>query len=110
VDTKPPKLTGTFNFKVSAESLNLQFDEDLAQPLAKAALTLTNRGTGGVSSTIDPSTYALAYDPATRTATITFPGFPNGRLPDGNYRLTVAPAHVPDKAAHSIDGQCHCTH
>jgi hypothetical protein len=101
VDTVAPKISSsTFNYQLAEQSLVVQFDEDVPG-LTKSALTLTD---ADHNTTIDPSEIGFAYDSAAHVATITFPGFANGRLADGNYRLILNGAAVKDRATNSLDG------
>src|SRR5207249_2494884 len=81
-------------------SLVVQFNEDVAG-IAKSALTLTDLNS---NSAVDLNKIAFAYDAAAHAATITFPGFPGGRLPDANYRATFSAAAVKDQATNALDG------
>jgi hypothetical protein len=44
------------------------------------------------------------YDLGSDFATITFPGLPNGLLPDGNYRATLSASGVTDRAGNALAG------
>jgi hypothetical protein len=102
VDTTAPKVaSAAFRHDLAAHAATVQFTEPLAAPLPESAVTVTNRATGVA---VDPAKYAVAYDAATRTATVTFPGLPDGRLPVGDYRLTLDPAHARDRADNPLDG------
>jgi hypothetical protein len=50
-------------------------------------LTLTNLTT---SSVVPAANIAVSFNSATDTASISFPGFLYGALPNGNYRLTIS--------------------
>ncbi len=63
-------------------SLDVQFSENVALLLGTASIQLTNLTTGQV---VPQAFLAMTYDPATKTARFTFPGYPNGTPPDGNY-------------------------
>src|SRR5437867_5560808 len=44
----------------------------------------------------------VSYAVALNTATFTFPGFPGGRLPDGNYQALIAGSGITDVAGNPI--------
>jgi hypothetical protein len=67
-------------------SLTLQFSENVSASLATNDLTLRNLTAG---ADVAQAGMALSYDTANNKAALTFPGLPNGKLADGNYRLTV---------------------
>jgi len=71
----------------------IQFSEDVSASLGLVDFTLENVTTAQI---ISPATMALAYDPATHTATLTFPVLPGGILPDGNYVLTALANGIED--------------
>ena len=58
-------------------------------------LTLTNQITGQVYDSSN-TTIDATYDPATEQVDFTFPSFPNGMLPDGNYTATLFSGAVLD--------------
>ncbi len=101
VDTVAPKvLSSTFNYQLAAQSVVVQFNEDV-KGITKSAVTVTNLDS---ATAIDPSNLGFAYDAASHTATVTFPGLANGRLADGNYRITLNAAGAKDQAGNSLDG------
>jgi hypothetical protein len=90
VDTAAPTVTGSsFRPDLPTYPLTFTFSKDVGAGLAASALTLVNQTTG---QTVDPAAMSMAYDPATRTATWTFPGLTStgGRPGDGNYLATLA--------------------
>ena len=74
-------------------ALVLQFSENVSASLTLADVKLRYL-TGSVD--IAAANMALTYDPVTNRATITFPGLPSQKLPDGRYELTVLKAGVTD--------------
>jgi hypothetical protein len=89
-----------FAFNGAKPAVAIRFNEDVGASLAKAlaagAFNLVNvaAAAGAVGAApgaagLPGIAYALSYDPATLTASLTFPSYPNGALPDGNYRLTT---------------------
>ncbi|MCU0781746.1 MAG: hypothetical protein MUF04_11680, partial [Akkermansiaceae bacterium] len=78
-----------------ASRLRVGFDEDVAGSLEIMDLQLTHLESGTPVSVDDMS---LAYDSASRTAVVTFPGLPGGLLATGTYRLLLA--------AGSVEGPC----
>jgi hypothetical protein len=70
------------------------FSENVGQSLNVEDLALRNRSTG---VDLPAGVMALAYDPISRRATLTFPGLPAQQLPDGDYRLILAAGSVADE-------------
>jgi len=79
--------------------LDYQFDDDVSASLDGTNLTLVNLTT---DTTIASSNMVFNYDPATNTATWTFPGLSGGSLPDGNYKATLT--GVVDGDGNLLDG------
>jgi hypothetical protein len=78
----------------SPMSVQLVFSGNVSASLSTADLTVTNQ----TDSTVIPTaSLALSYNPGNNTATLTFPGFANGVLPDGNYQVVVNAAGVTDQ-------------
>jgi hypothetical protein len=73
---------------VRRQAVDVRFSENVAAKLSLSSLELRKDGTGAA---VPASFIALAYDAATNTAHFTFPGYPNGVLPDGNYVGHVMP-------------------
>jgi hypothetical protein len=74
------------------QSIDVQFSEDVSALVAPGSLTLTNLTT---NEPIPTANVAVEYDLATNTARFTFPGYPGGVLPDGDYDGRVL-AGLPD--------------
>lgn len=70
----------------SGPSLDVQFSEAVALLLGAGVIQLTNLTTGQI---VPQGFIAMTYDPATRIAHFTFPGYPQNTLPDGNYQGKV---------------------
>jgi hypothetical protein len=64
----------------------VQFSENVSNSLTANFLDLINTTT---AQQVSPSEIALTYDAGTNTARFTFPGFPNGVLPVGDYTATI---------------------
>jgi hypothetical protein len=89
----PGPATGPLAAPVGNQlSLDVRFSEDVSGLLSTAWLELTHVTS---NTLIARSNMAVAYDSATRTARFTFPGYPNGVLPDGNYHGRIL-AGLPD--------------
>jgi hypothetical protein len=74
------------------QAIEVQFSENVSGRLNPSWLQLTNNTTG---QPIPTSAIAVDYVVATNTARFTFPGLPNGVLPDGNYSGKIL-AGLPD--------------
>jgi hypothetical protein len=74
------------------QSVDVQFSENVSGLISPASLALTNLTTNQV---IPTANIAVEYELATNTAHFTFPGYPNGILPDGDYSGKIL-AGLPD--------------
>ena len=74
------------------QAIVVEFSENVAGLISAASLQLNSVTTG---QTLPSSALAVAYNASTNVATFTFPGYPNGVLPDGNYQGRI-PAGLPD--------------
>ena len=99
--TAPVAFDDQFAFATAPHQLNFRFNENVAPSLSLADVTVQNLTT---SQTVPSGSMSLAYDPRLDIATITFPGFTQGVLPDGRYRLTLSGATITDAAGNSMAG------
>jgi subtilisin-like proprotein convertase family protein len=81
---RPLVASGSFAVDLPTQTLSISFTAP-ATPTA-ANFSLVNLTTG---VTVPTASIAVAYNSVTNVASLTFPGYANGILPDGNYRLTV---------------------
>jgi hypothetical protein len=93
----PLVFTSTFTYPTLGPTITIKFNKDVGASLVKTDLVLRNLTT---DQTIDLSSAAFAYDPATQTATWTLPA----TLADGNYRATLAATAVTDAQGRQLDG------
>jgi hypothetical protein len=88
---------------LAPQAVRMQFSEDVSGMLVSGSVTLTN------TTTNETIAADLAYDTATNTATFTFPSYPYGALPDGDYHLALPAGAVTDLfgnaliAEHTLD-------
>lgn len=75
------------------------FDDDVAQSLGADDFVLKNLDTGVIISSAK-----LAVSWVDGAAMIRFSGFTNGRLPDGNYRLTLNGSGIANGGGMSMEG------
>ena len=94
----PAVQSSQFNYTTSPQSLSYTFNETVT--VDKAALELHNATT---SLIIPADKIALSYDSSANTATFTFPGYPNGVLPDGDYRAFLLKDGVQDSSHNHPD-------
>ncbi|HEY7089558.1 MAG TPA: PQQ-dependent sugar dehydrogenase, partial [Tepidisphaeraceae bacterium] len=105
IDTTGPQITSTqflFDSPIlpgRPHTVRMVLSENIGATLTSDDLVLMNLGT---ESVISSANIALSYDPATRTALFTFPGFPGGVLPDGNYSVTLAPGSISDTLGNTL--------
>jgi hypothetical protein len=88
-----------FTLPDAPHRLTYTFSTDVSASLGTNDLILENRTIG---STVSATNFALSYNTATRTATFTFPGYPRGILPDGQYRATLRATGVTDPQGHPL--------
>lgn len=95
----PAIVSQQFDYDATPQAIRLTFNEDLAAPLTLNDLVLANLDT---SVAVLPQDLTFSYDAQTRTATLTFPGFPGGILPDANYRLTISANAITDRTGNRM--------
>ena len=101
-DATPPAVASSaFAFATAPHRLSFRFSEDVFNTLSLSDITLQNLTTG---STVPSASIGFTYDRRTDTATLTFPGFSQGVLPDGRYRATINGATVMDGAGNPMAG------
>ena len=102
-DIAPTVETSSFEVDLAAQAIRMQFSEDVSGTLVSGSITLTN------TTTNETVAADLAYDTATNTAMFTFPSYPYGALPDGDYHLALPAGAVTDLfgnaliAEHTLD-------
>jgi photosystem II stability/assembly factor-like uncharacterized protein len=99
--TPPTTFDNRFDFATAPHRLSFRFTENVAPSLSLADVTVQNLTT---SQTVPSGSMSLAYAARLDTATITFPGFAQGVLPDGRYRLTLNGAAITDAAGNPLAG------
>jgi len=92
IDTVGPTVSNPkFNFLTPRQSVQFTYSENVSATLKASDLTLSNGTT-----TIPSASIALSYTP--NVATFTFPGLPNGMLPNGSYTASILGTNVTDVA------------
>ena len=100
IDATPPSVVSTPTFfGTSPQRLVYNFNENIHQFLSTDDLVLTNLDNG---QTIPSSSLSVTFPGGNKQATITFPGLPNGRLPAGNFRMTILRAGMIDLAGNQL--------
>jgi hypothetical protein len=79
--------------------VSFTFSEALLPAPTAAALQLVNGTTGAM---VPATNLRASFDYLTNTATFSFPGYPSGLLPNGNYRATIVRASVTDAAGNFV--------
>ncbi|HEY7118870.1 MAG TPA: hypothetical protein VH475_19935 [Tepidisphaeraceae bacterium] len=96
VDTQPPQLqSSVFHHELPAQTLVLKFNEPFLQQGVQAALQIVNQDT---HTPVDLGGVQVTQNFQTNELELAFPNLPDGRLPDGNYRATLAPTALTDRA------------
>lgn len=90
-DLAPEPLAGEFFYNVAAQQVDFTFSEDVSANPLHAWFYLTNITAG---YDISPGQMAMTYDTKSNVAHITFPGLPNGALPDGDYHVNLTAGYV----------------
>ena len=90
-----------FQFDVAVQALVVKFSESVLTSLSTSSITL-DRTYNGITETIPAANLAVAWSGATSTATFTFPGYPSGMLPDGNYVATFSSTGIQDAAGNGL--------
>lgn len=90
-DVAPAALAGEFLVDAPAQAIAFSLSEDVSQYLGVGSVFITNSVT---SEQIPFGVMALSYDTGTNVATVTFPGLPDGSLPDGDYHVTLEPTYA----------------
>ncbi len=97
--TRPAVVSSTFAYATAPHRLSFRFSEDVSSTLSLSDVTVQNVTDG---SLVPSGHIAVGYDRRTDTATVTFPGFPQGVLPDARYRATINGATVLDGAGNPM--------
>jgi len=83
------------------QSIDVSFSEDVAILSGPGAIQLQNLTTG---QTVPAGSIALTYDSTARIAHFTFPGYPKGVLPDGNYHGVILGGAIGDGFGNALSG------
>jgi hypothetical protein len=109
IDSVGPNLAvpPQFLFNTVPQRLVYTFNENVGGTLTRDDLTLQRDRrftTDPLPPPVPTGSTLLVYEPASRVATLTFPGLTGGVLPDGNYAATLAAAGVTDLAGNPFTG------
>jgi parallel beta-helix repeat protein len=98
----PPSLiSAAFLYDGAPHQLQFVFSQDVGGSLGTPDLTLQDVRSGAVYPIANQS---ITYNPATKTARFSFPGFTNGVLNDGNYRATLNAVGITNSGGVPLDG------
>jgi hypothetical protein len=101
-DTVSPQLvSGRWIEGTTFDRLTFRFSENIGTSMDPGDLVVKNRATGEV---LPASAMTVTFDPSTLYATVAFPGYPGGRVPVGQYLVTVKGAGITDLAGNVMDG------
>jgi hypothetical protein len=90
-----PTLTASrFDYSIRSHQLQFTFSKPMSPSLSAASFDVRPIGS------IAPLSPAFAYDPTTRTVTLTFAN----PLPDARYRVTISGTSTTDDADNPLDG------
>jgi hypothetical protein len=82
-----------FSWQSAPHRAMVHFSADVGASLTQANFTVQNMTTG---TAVPQDKWTLSYLADVDAAVLTFDGYPNGILPDGNYRITVHAAGIRD--------------
>ncbi|MDB5319867.1 MAG: peptidyl-prolyl cis-trans isomerase cyclophilin type [Phycisphaerales bacterium] len=101
IDTVAPTSTApaAFSYLTATQNLVYAFSESVAASLVSGDLSLKNLTT---NSFIPAASILVTYSAANNKATLTFPGYAGGALPDGNYHAVLTGAAVTDVAGNPL--------
>jgi hypothetical protein len=80
-----------FTLPAAPHRMSYTFSQNVGASIDPSDLMLVNTTT---STTVPTANIAVSYNAGTNTATFTFPGYPNGVLPNGQYTATLLAAGV----------------
>ena len=89
-----------FNY-IAGPSLTFAFSIDVSASLTASDVVLRDLTT---NTNVPSGSLSLSYSTATNTATMSFPGYANGILPDDDYSATLTAAGITDAAGTWLDG------
>jgi hypothetical protein len=82
----PTVNASSFDFDAAKPTLRYTFSQEVGASLHAFDIDVVNMTT---NLPVPMPFKALAYNPALRQLSVTFPGYPGGVLPDGEYQVTV---------------------
>jgi hypothetical protein len=91
-------VPGPGKVQVRQQAIDVQFGEDIGL-ISPASLVLTNLTTG---QAVPQANIAVTFDASTKTAHFTFPGYPGGILPNGNYHGVLPASQTTDAFGNSL--------
>jgi len=100
VDDIAPSIIAQSYDETVIPTILVQFSEDVASGLDVSFLKLINTAT---NQPVSSGVMAVTYEVDTNTARFTFPGYPGGRLPAGNYSAKIQPG-LPDLFGNPLPG------
>jgi subtilisin family serine protease len=98
LNLSPTVTDAGYRFDERPSALAVAFSENVGASLGVNDLTLVNLTT---STPIPSGNISLSYG-AGDVARFRFPGYPNGVLPDGDYRATLAAAGITDASGNPL--------
>jgi hypothetical protein len=101
-DRAAPQVVGSavFVFDVNSPmSVQYTFNENVQPSLGVSDIVVTNQTT---ATTIADGSKAIAYNGGTNVASLTFPGFSDGAVPNGNYQNSVTAGNITDVAGNPL--------
>jgi hypothetical protein len=101
VSTPPSVLSIAYEPNGPAPAARVRFSEDVGASLQRGDFEIVQRSSG---LGVPVSQTSVTWDAGTSTATIRFPGFAGGVIPDGDYRLRVFSPDVRDGINNPLDG------
>jgi hypothetical protein len=94
-DVAPYVAQTFFEWDAARQALSVHFSESMLGLTASDAV-ISNVNTGATFAA------TLSYDDANHVARVTFPGLPQGALPDGNYNLSIDAGAATDQSSNGL--------
>ncbi|CAN5554138.1 hypothetical protein BH09PLA1_BH09PLA1_18290 [soil metagenome] len=96
---RPTVSASQFLYDAPKPALTFTFSQNVSASVDPSDIIVTRMEDGGV---VPISAIALTYNTPTRTLTVTFPGLPNGVLPNGNYTALVRGTGIVGSTANAM--------
>lgn len=101
VSTPPTIQSVVYDYAAATPAVKVTFSEDVGASIQRGDFEIIQLASG---LAIPLSKTTAVYDAGTFTATLRFPGFAGGVIPDGNYQITAFADGIRDGINNALDG------